>query len=310
MSKRIATVDLGSNSFHMLICEISDSGEVNTIYKQKEKIQLRAGLSKDLTIDDETQARAIACLESFSREIRNYQVEYVEAVGTYTLRKARRNIRVFKKKLSKALGTKIRIISGKEEARLVYVGARQALDNVITTNKTLIVDIGGGSTEIVIGRGDSILASRSLDVGCVGVQNDFFSEGKLTFDNFFKAVEETKKLIEPIVKKYKSIGWDVALGSSGTIQSVIKINSTLNKQDTVNQLFLNDLITKMIAKEVVQNISFDGLREDRVNVIAGGVAILYAVFDSLGIVSMERSKGAVREGVLYEIVKKKFKKVS
>lgn len=128
MSKIVATIDLGSNSFHMLISEIMSDGEVVTLSKQKQKVQLRAGLNNNLTISKDVQERAIRCLEFFMKEIENYNVEHVKAVGTYTLRKAKNKIKGFKRKLDKALGTKIKIISGPEEARLVYVGARDNHD--------------------------------------------------------------------------------------------------------------------------------------------------------------------------------------
>ncbi|API86359.1 Ppx/GppA phosphatase family protein [Francisella uliginis] len=304
MSKIVATVDLGSNSFHMLISEIKPDGEVVTLSKQKQKVQLRAGLNNNLTISKDVQERAIKCLEFFAQEIQKYRVEHVRAVGTYTLRKAKNNIKGFKKKLDKALGAKIKIISGPEEARLVYVGAR---DNHDIKQKTLVIDIGGGSTELVIGRGDKILIARSLDMGCVGMQKDFFANEKLDFANFYAATAKAKQTLEPILSKYKKIGWNYILGSSGTIISVTNISEMLNESSIVTQKFLNDLITMMMDKRQVENIRFEGLREDRESVLAGGVAILYAIFDCLGIAEMKLSNGAVREGMLYELVKSKYK---
>ncbi|KEI34718.1 exopolyphosphatase [Francisella sp. W12-1067] len=304
MSKIVATIDLGSNSFHMLISEIKTSGEVVTLSKQKQKVQLRAGLNNNLTISKEAQDRAIECLEFFAKEIKAYNVEYIRAVGTYTLRKAKNNIKGFKKRLDKALGTKIKIISGAEEARLVYVGAR---DNQDIHQKTLVIDIGGGSTELVIGRGNKILIARSLDMGCVGMQKDFFGNDKLDFSNFYTTVARAKKILGPIILKYKKVGWDVVLGSSGTIISVTNICQQMTGSSAITKEFLNNLITMMMDKRQVENISFEGLREDRESVLAGGVAILYAIFDCLGVSQMNLSNGAVREGMLYELVKSKYK---
>ncbi|MED7820033.1 MULTISPECIES: Ppx/GppA phosphatase family protein [unclassified Francisella] len=304
MSKIVATVDLGSNSFHMLISEIKPDGEVVTLSKQKQKVQLRAGLNNNLTISKDAQDKAIKCLEFFAQEIEKYKVEHVRAVGTYTLRKAKNNIKGFKKKLDKALGTKIKIISGPEEARLVYVGAR---DNHDIKQKTLVIDIGGGSTELVIGRGNKILIARSLDMGCVGMQKDFFTNEKLDFANFHAAVAKAKQILEPILSKYKRIGWSQVLGSSGTIISVTNMCQMLKGDSILTQEFLNNLITMMMDKRHVENISFEGLREDRESVLAGGVAILYAIFDCLEITEMSLSNGAVREGMLYELVKSKYK---
>ena len=125
MSRLIATIDLGSNSFHMLISSVGDDGTITTISKKKRSVQLRAGLTDDLNIDKATQKRAIDCLKYFADEIGKYEIEHIEAVATYTLRKAQHNIKEFKTKLDQALGINIKIISGEEEARLVYVGARQ-----------------------------------------------------------------------------------------------------------------------------------------------------------------------------------------
>lgn len=304
MSKIVATVDLGSNSFHMLISEIKPDGEVVTLSKQKQKVQLRAGLNNNLTISKGAQERAIECLEFFAQEIQKYKVEHVKAVGTYTLRKAKNNIKGFKKKLDKALGTKIKIISGPEEARLVYVGAR---DNHDAKQKTLVIDIGGGSTELVIGRGDKILIARSLDMGCVGMQKDYFSNEKLDFANFYAATAMAKETLSPILSKYKRISWSNVLGSSGTIIAVVGICQEITGDCIVTREFLNNLITMMMDKREVEHIRFEGLREDRESVLAGGVAILYAIFDCLGISEMKLSNGAVREGMLYELVKRKCK---
>ncbi|AXA33325.1 Ppx/GppA phosphatase family protein [Francisella adeliensis] len=304
MSKIVATIDLGSNSFHMLISEIMSDGEVVTLSKQKQKVQLRAGLNNNLTISKDVQERAIQCLEFFAEEIENYNVEHVKAVGTYTLRKAKNKIKGFKRKLDKALGTKIKIISGPEEARLVYVGAR---DNHDIKKKTLVIDIGGGSTECVIGKGDKILVAKSLDMGCVGAQKECFIDEKLNFNNFHNAVSKAKKILDPIATKYKRISWNTVLGSSGTITSVTGICQEMTGSPIITKEFLNDLITKMMDKKFVEHIQFEGLREDRESVLAGGVAILYAVFESLGISQMSLSNGAVREGMLYELVKNKYK---
>ena len=302
MSKIVATIDLGSNSFHMLISEIQQNGDVKTLLKQKQKVQLRAGLNKNLTISKDAQDRAILCLESFAEYLKSYDVDYIQAVGTSTLRKSKNKTRSFKRKLDKALGAKIKIISGKEEARLVYVGAR---DSVNVRQNTLIIDIGGGSTEVVIGRGNKILISRSLDMGCVGIQKDCFANDKLDLTNFNAAVDTARKILEPIIPKYKKVGASNILGSSGTITSVSLICDKVYGSSVVIKELLNQLIVEMIAKNSVGNIIFKGLRDDRESVLAGGVAILYAIFDCLGITELKLSNGAVREGMLYELVKKK-----
>ncbi len=301
MSKKIATIDLGSNSFHMLISEISDNGQAETLCIQKQKVQLRRGLTDELDIDEETQQRAIKCLRSFYQCIQEYSVDEVVAVGTYTLRKAQENIKEFKEKLDEAIGVNIKIISGEEEARLVYVGANSGSEK-----QTLIVDIGGGSTEFVIGKNDDILISKSLDIGCVGVQKEFFADDKLSIENFEKAIAHAKDVISEILPAYKKVGWNIALGSSGTIKSVMSVNNALYGESSATKVFLEGFISQLIAKENVENIKFEGLREDKESVVAGGLAILYAIFDSFKIDEMQCSNGAVREGALFEAVRDKF----
>jgi len=300
MSRLIATIDLGSNSFHMLISNLENDGTITTISKKKRSVQLRAGLTDDLYIDDATQKRAIDCLKYFAHEISKYEIDHIEAVATYTLRKAEHNIKEFMKKLDQALGVDIKIISGEEEARLVYIGARQnSLDK-----KTLVIDIGGGSTEFVIGKGGNILISESLDIGCVGIQKDFFNEGALNIGNFNRAIEHIEKIILPIVDEYKSVGWEIVLGSSGTIQSVINVNIKKSNKYFVDSNFLEYFILELINYKNIDNVAFNGLREDKINVVAGGVAILYSIFDLFEIDKMIRSHGAVREGVIFEVVQK------
>ena len=306
MSKIVATVDLGSNSFHLLISEIKSDGQVTTILKQKQKIELRAGLNSDLTIDEKTQDRAIKCLEEFAKEIGKHSVDSIRAVGTYTLRKARSKIRSFKKSMDKALGAKIKIISGAEEARLVYTGARYKSNN---DDKVLVIDIGGGSTEFVIGKANKIYVSKSLNIGCLGIQKDFFIDDELSFTNFYHAVNHVKKIINPIVSKYKKVGWNRVLGSSGTIISLMNIANEMPQESSITKEFLNKLIEKMISQSKVENIDFKGLRQDRINVLAGGVVILFVIFDCLEVSQIELSSGAVREGLLYELARTKYKMI-
>jgi exopolyphosphatase/guanosine-5'-triphosphate,3'-diphosphate pyrophosphatase len=144
-------------------------------------------------------------------------------------------------------------------------------------------------------------------MGCVGMQKDFFNNEKLDFANFYAATARAKQILDPIIKKYKKISWNSVLGSSGTITSVTNISDELTSSSVITKDFLNELITMMMDKRQVENIQFEGLREDRESVLAGGVAILYAIFDCLDISQMQLSNGAIREGMLYELVKNKYK---
>ena len=302
MIKKIATIDLGSNSFHMLISEINNN-KVKTITTEKSKVQLRAGLTDSFDIDDDTKQRAIECLSNFSKQIKNNNVDIIEAVGTYTLRKAENNISKFKKNMEKTLGAKISIISGNEEARLIFLGASKHIEK---NNKALIIDIGGGSTEFIIGENENILISKSLEIGCVEVQQKFFKNGEINFTNFHNAINYSKEIIKPIVNEYKKYNWNIAIGSSGTIQSLIKISNTYCGINVITKIFLNQFISQMIDRKTILNLEFDGLRKDKEGVIAGGTAILYAIFDVLNLEYVTLSKGALREGILYEIINNKL----
>lgn len=296
MSKIVATIDLSSNSFHLLISQINPNGSVVTLDYKKHKVQLRSGLTADYTIDKDTQARAIACMQDFRSLLDRYTIDLVKAVGTYTLRRAQENITEFKKTLESILGHAIEIISGDEEAHLVFLGASIANKDA---HNTLVIDIGGGSTEIVLGKKGKLVFGKSLNFGCVGVQKDFFSDG-LNRENFDNAIEYVKNMLDPVKDRYLDYSWDNVLGSSGTIRAIIEISKSRNTIITKN--ILSNLIDTMIDFSNVEDIAIPGLRDDRKNILAGGVSVLYAIFDKLSIDKMELSSGALREGVLYELV--------
>ncbi|MBK2125639.1 Ppx/GppA family phosphatase [Fangia hongkongensis] len=300
-SKKVATIDLGSNSFHMLISEIYTDGEIKELYRGKSKVQLRSGLTEAHGLTDEAQERALECLENFTLSLKHYQVDEVKVVGTYTLRKAKENIATFLKRAEQILEAKVEVISGEEEARLVYVGA--SANTKAQKKKALIVDIGGGSTELVIGKNQDLKALVSLEMGCVSMQNKFFADGLLTLSNFTRAIQHACQLIEPIANEYLQHGWEMSLGSSGTIRSIADVALANNYSDgAITREVMEALAVKLLEKKVVANIHFNGLRQDRESILAGGFCVLYALFDRLNIKKMLKSDGALREGMLYEIV--------
>ena len=300
-SKKVATIDLGSNSFHMLISQVTTEGDIKELYRGKSKVQLRAGLTDDMGLTDEAKTRALECLQNFALSIDHYQVDEVKVVGTYTLRKAQDNIQDFLTEAECILKTKIEVISGEEEARLVYVGASSITQ--AKKKQALIIDIGGGSTELVIGKGQNLKALVSLEMGCVSMQNQFFNDGLLSLSNMTQAITYAHTLIEPIAAEYSQKGWDVVLGSSGTIRSIADLALANNWSDgSITREVLENLAAELLQKKVVANIHFNGLRADRENILAGGFCVLYALFNRLSIKNMLKSDGALREGMLYEIV--------
>ena len=299
----VATIDLGSNSFHMLISQTDGQGNLKDLYCGKSKVQLRSGLQEDGNISPEAQEKALDCLRNFAYSIEHYQAQQIKVVGTYTLRKAKAKCQSFLDKAEKILGTPIEIISGEEEARLIYVGASKGIK--VNKKNTLIIDIGGGSTELVIGKGSNLKSLISLEMGCVSTQDSFFGDGRLTLGHFAEAIEYSKSLVKPITAEFKQLGWGACLGASGTIKSVsdlLKINDLTDGEITREGL---EIVARLIMeKRNVKNIHFPGIRADRENILAGGFCVLYALFDELNIKGMNVSSGALREGMMYELVQK------
>jgi exopolyphosphatase/guanosine-5'-triphosphate,3'-diphosphate pyrophosphatase len=299
----VATIDLGSNSFHMLISQTDGSGGLKDLYAGKSKVQLRSGLKEDGSLTKEAQTRALDCLRNFSYSIEHYQAKKLKVVGTYTLRKSKEKISDFLKEAEKILGTPIEVISGEEEARLIYVGASAGIK--MGKKNTFIIDIGGGSTELVIGKGSDLKSLVSLEMGCVSMQDSFFADNRLTLAHFSEAIEHAKQLIEPVAVEYKQLGWEACFGASGTIKSIsdlLKINNITDGEITRDGL---EAAARLIMeKRNVKNIHFPGIRSDREDILAGGFCVLYALFDSLDILSMHVSAGALREGIMYELVNK------
>ncbi|TNF65342.1 MAG: Ppx/GppA family phosphatase [Gammaproteobacteria bacterium] len=306
--KILATIDLGSNSFHMLISSVigtSGSYQIKTLYRNKYKVQLRSGLDNEGHLSTEVQGKALECLGNFSESIKKYAVTDIKALGTYTLRKAQANNQAFLMKASNVLGAEIEVISGLEEARLIYVGASKMAN--LDKEQALIIDIGGGSTELVIGKGRDIIELESLEVGCVSVQDQFFSDNKLSLSNFVSAITYTKEVLKPIIKTYKQIGWQRTLGASGTIRSIASVMKALHwNQGEISKSGLDGICAKLIELKVVDAISLPGLRVDRENILPGGFCVLYAIFDLLNIDLMYQSNGALREGMLFEMVDEMF----
>lgn len=300
-SKKVATIDLGSNSFHMLISEITTKGEIKEIYRGKSKVQLRSGLTDNMNLTKDAKSRALNCLQNFFLSIQHYKVDEVKVVGTYTLRKAKDNIQYFLNEAESILNTKIQIISGNEEARLVYSGALSTASQ--SKKQALIIDIGGGSTELVIGKGKNLKALASLEMGCVSIQNRFFSNGLLSLSNMTQAISYAHSLIEPIAIEYIQKGWEIVLGSSGTIRSIFDLLLANNWSDgSITRSVIENLAIKILQKKVVADVHFNGLRADRESILAGGFCVLYALFQRLSIKEMLKSDGALREGMLYEIL--------
>lgn len=295
----VAAVDLGSNSFHMIVCSLTD-GKLQTVDKLKEMVRLASGLDKKNYLDQNTQDRALACLERFGQRIRNFPPESVRIVGTSTLRTAR-NADEFLEKAEVALGHPIHIISGIEEARLIYQGVATSLSS--NANLRLVMDIGGGSTEYIIGSGDTPRDKESLPMGCVTTSNLFFENGKLSKAAFNQAVIFAQRRLEPFQQKFHKNNWDEAIGASGSLKAIDKVLLAKNwSNNGITRDGLEQLVQHIYTCQNVNALNLPDLDAERLPVFVGGVAIVYATFKSLGISQMTVSDGALREGLIHDLL--------
>lgn len=298
-SPSLAAVDLGSNSFHMVIARVVD-GRLHVVDRLRDPIRLAAGLDAAGAIDEQTQQRAVECLRLFGERIRDLPARCVRIVGTNTLRKAR-NAPAFIAAATRAVGHAVEVIRGREEARLIYLGVTSTLAQ--QAERRLVVDIGGGSTECVVGEGSTPLVTDSLFMGCVSFSQSFFSSGKITKKRLRAARLAAQLELQSIVTRYRQLGWSRCVGASGTIKSVAQILSVNGWSETgIDRQGLQRLIDVMLAAGHVDDLRIEGLDGERRDVIAGGVAILAAIFDSFSIDKMQVSSGALREGLLYDLL--------
>jgi exopolyphosphatase/guanosine-5'-triphosphate,3'-diphosphate pyrophosphatase len=295
----VAAVDLGSNSFHMVVAKDAH-GHLHLLDRLRERVALAEGLTKDGRLDDAVAQRALDCLRRFGQRLRFMPGKAVRAVGTSTLRKLDDG-EEFLRQAAKALGHPIEIVAGSEEARLVYLGV--AHHAPYTAGRRLVVDIGGGSTEIIVGEGFEARETASLDMGCVSWSRRFFPDGKFGDESFERAEIAAALELRAVKRKLKSLGWEQALGSSGTIRAIASI---LAERRTGSGIItpegLDWLRTQIVAAKTVKKLDLPGMGQDRQSVLAGGVAVLRAVFRTLGIEAMEAASGALREGVLYDLL--------
>jgi exopolyphosphatase/guanosine-5'-triphosphate,3'-diphosphate pyrophosphatase len=295
----IAAVDLGSNSFRLQFAKVVDD---HLIFhdSMRESVRLGAGLTANKTLDKESQKRAIDCLKKFGERLRGLPPQAVRAVATNTFRVAK-NAPQLLKEAQEALGFPIEIIAGREEARMIFVGVSHSLPKA--DYRRLVIDIGGGSTEFIIGEGIEPLHMESLYMGCVSYSLKFFPTGKLTTAAFEKATISAASEIQSISKKFHSKCWQEAVASSGTaraIGEVLRLNNITNGEVTAEGLrALRDMLIKF---KDTKKIDLIGLSNDRTNVIAGGLSILLAAFNELGIKKITVANSALREGVLYELL--------
>ncbi|NOT11563.1 MAG: exopolyphosphatase [Methylococcaceae bacterium] len=295
----VAAIDLGSNSFHMIVCTLNE-GKLQIVDRLKEMVRLASGLDKKNILDNTTQARALACLERFGQRIRNFPPGSVRVVGTNTLRTAK-NAQQFLAKAEQALNHPIHIISGIEEARLIYLGVAYSLGSNASTR--LVMDIGGGSTEYIIGTGNTPNDKESLNMGCVQVSNKFFKDGRIAKNAMTQATLFAEQKLEPFQKKFHRKNWNEAIGASGSLRSIAKVLQAKSwSNNGITAAGLEHLVAHVNQCSHVNELGLPELDPERLPVFLGGVAIVYATFKSLKIEQMTVADGALREGLIQDLL--------
>ncbi|HEY7888956.1 MAG TPA: exopolyphosphatase [Steroidobacteraceae bacterium] len=295
----LAAVDLGSNSFHMVVARYSH-GQLVIIDRLREMVRLAAGVAENGRIDKEAAARALACLQRFGQRLRDMRADSVRVVGTNALRLAHRK-QAFLERAREALGHPIEIISGMEEARLIYAGVAHTMPS--EPGRRLVVDIGGGSTEMIIGEGPAPLDLESLQMGCVSLSERFFRDGKISAKRMAGARLAARLELEPVQAAFRRRGWDRSAGSSGTVRAIGEAIRELDPQALlITPAGLERAIAYVIAAGHVRELKLVALTEDRRPVFPGGIAILAEIFAGLNLKEMRIADGAMREGLLYDMV--------
>jgi len=297
---QIAAVDLGSNSFHMVVARYSQ-GQLRVIDRLRETVRMADGLDGRGGLSEEARLRALECLERFGQRIRDLPHHHVRALATNTVRRLS-SPRAFLTPGEAALGHPIEVISGREEARLIYLGVAHAQPPKEDQHR-LVIDIGGGSTEFIIGRGFNPVERESIQVGCIASTRRFFPGGKLSKKRWKDALTEIAGELQQFATLYRDLGWQEAIGSSGTSKAIGEICAAMKlTKGAVTAEALPQVRDRLLQVERIEDIDLPGLSGDRRPIIAGGVLILEAAFQALGIERMMVSKAAMREGILYDMI--------
>ena len=299
---RLAVADLGSNSFRLEIDQPDDNGRFQRVEYLKETVRLGSGLDAERRLSGQVMQRGLACLSRFGERLAGFAPGQVRAVATQTLREAR-NREDFLALAQQALGFPIEVIAGREEARLIYRGVTHFLP--ASEERRLVMDIGGRSTELIVGQGREAHECASLRVGSVAWSMRYFPDGKLTARAFERAEVAAQAVLEPVLATHGSAHWDAAYGSSGTVGAVAGVLHLARRapsEDVITRAGLDWLQGRLIKIGLASAIDLVGVREDRKPILAGGLAVLRAAFDLLGIEQMRHTDGGLRHGVLVEML--------
>ncbi|WP_111978351.1 exopolyphosphatase [Algibacillus agarilyticus] len=295
--KVYAALDIGSNSFHLIVARIVD-GSLQVLHKVKQRVRLADGLSKDKQLNQIAMDRGLETLTQMATALEGLSEENVRVVATYTLRTAI-NTQDFLHQARDVFPYPIEIISGQEEARLIYQGVAHTISQ---PGNRLVIDIGGGSTEFIIGHHFDPIALSSRSMGCVSFTQQFFHDGEITDRAFHKAIIHAEQELEDIIEHYKLTGWQACFGTSGTIKAIREVIIRAGwSQGDITAAHLEKLKQMLLSFGTIDQINIAGVSEHRSPVLPGGLAVLIAAFEVLNIDSLTYSDAALREGVLYEM---------
>lgn len=294
-----AAIDLGSNSFHLLVVR-RDHGELRVLDRIKEMVRLGGGLDDDGNLDPDTRQRAMDCLARFGQRLRGIPANNMRAVGTQTFRRLN-NANEFLQAAEQMLECPIDIISGREEARLIYMGVTQWVAR--SPLRQLVIDIGGGSTELVIGEHFDPVVMESMQFGCVSTTQRHFADGKITAKRFRAASSAVAAELQDIQSVYRQTGWKMAIGSSGTLRAAatICVANGWSKKGITKEA-LGKLRQKVLTFSCIKDIQIKGLIDQRQPVFIGGLAVIEACFEALNIDELVISPYALREGLLQDLI--------
>ncbi len=300
--RQLASVDLGSNSFRLLVVDVeaSSAGEQLRLVDQiKEVVRLGAGLDQQQMLSLPAQKRALQTLARFGERLRGFDRDSVRAVATNTFRVAR-NRESFLRKASRALGYPIEVIAGREEARLIYLGATRSLP--LDNRARLIVDIGGGSTECIVGVGQEPKRRESLQMGCVSLTRDYFADGRITRQAMREARLHCRELLAAQVRAFRRIGWDEVVGTSGTAKALWQVGQAELGVDEITPESLARTEELVLSAGAVSALRIRGLKPEREPVFCAGLAIMQAVVEEFQIERIAYCDSALREGILYDLL--------
>lgn len=299
MQELIAAIDLGSNSFRLQVGRIVND-QIYPLDGLKEAVRLAAGLGPGKMLDDAAQGRGLAALGRFNERLKGFAPDAVRAVATNTLRVAK-NAPEFLRQAEETLGFPIEVIAGREEARLIYVGVAHTLPD--PHRRQLVVDIGGGSTEFIIGESFEPILLESLYMGCVSYSLNYFPDGRIDRRNLKEAEMAARRELQAIATPYRETGWELAVGSSGSAKALAEILQQNGFADGgITLEGLDRLRSALLRAGNIDRLDLAGLRGDRLPVLLGGFSIMSAVFKEFGLQRMVFSEGALRLGVLYDLL--------